>query len=97
LNLPCQAPGRRMDGCAEWPDSVLSLVYSRKWSLFKIEWGYKKSSSDNSVKQSVCSFGSGRNSLFPTFRSPRRMTPFDFTSSGNFLFVTKIDIHLTPG
>jgi hypothetical protein len=84
LNLPCQAAGRRQNGCAEKRDFALSLVYSRKKSLLKIENSHKKSAGETRAEKSVSAFSYGCNSLFLTFMARRRMPPLDFTSSENF-------------
>jgi hypothetical protein len=92
LNLPSQALGRRMHGCAEKPDFTLSLVYSRKKCNLKIEKSHKKSTGEKRAKKSISSFSYGRNSLFLTFMARRSMPPIDFTSSENFVFVMKIGL-----
>jgi hypothetical protein len=81
-----------MHGCAEKPDFTLSLVYSRKKCLLKIENSHKKSAGEKRAQKSVSSFSYGRNYLFLTFMARRRMPPLDFTSFENFVFVVKIGL-----
>jgi hypothetical protein len=81
-----------MDGCAQKPDCIASVVYFMKKCSCKIERTYKKSPAEKRAKKSVSSLSYGRNSLFLPFMSRRRMAPLDFTSSENFVFGMKIEL-----